>query len=180
MITDDNKPIFQVQQFIDIDQMRRDMAYSPADMGSAMMDQAALFAHYGALLSRASSQVEKAKMVLETAMAKVAKRIRSDAAIKGDKLTEPQLAAEVALHKSVIAMKIAVSEAKEIEQLAKTAVEGMRHKRDMLIQASVTSREEMKGELSLTMKRINDETNEQTKQRLLERRRQRQEEGAEN
>lgn len=166
---EEKKRTFEVKAFVDIDQMRKDMTFSPTDLTSAMMDQAALYAHYGVLAAKASRQVDDVKLLLENVEAKVYRRLRDDAAASGAKLTEAQLEKSVALNDHVIAYRRALNESKQIEAIAKTAVEAFKHRRDMLIQQGLISREEMKGELSIAAKRQNEEEINSLKDRYMKR-----------
>lgn len=147
------KTTFKVDQFIDPRQMKSDLSYSTADLSSAMMQQASLFAHYGVLASQAARQVDVIKMLLETTEAAVYRVIRDKAIADGEKVTEALLEKRVARHEKVLSLKKALVEAKQIEANGKIAVESFRHRRDMLVQHGLISREEMKGELAIAVKK---------------------------
>ena len=159
---------YRVKNFIDAEQLRRDLAFSDTDLSSAMMEQAAMFAHYGVLAAEAARQVDVVKLLLENTEAAVSKLIRDEIASTGEKLTEAAIAARIARHPRVIAMKKALNEAKRVEATAKIAVESFRHRRDMLVQMGLISREEMKGELRIAEKNIHEKSLELQKQRFLE------------
>ena len=150
---------YQVRDFVDVAQLTKDLAFSPANLSDAMMQQAAMFSHYGVLAAEASRQVDVVKLLLETTEAAIDNLFRSKAVSLGEKTTEAQLEKRVSREARVIGMKQALNEAKRIEATAKTAVEAFRHKRDMLIQMGLISREEMKGDL-----RINGSAYAQTRQ----------------
>ena len=160
---------FEVRQLVDPEQLKRDMTFSPTDLTSAMMEQAALFAHYGVLAAKASRQVDDIKMLLENVEAKVYRKVRDEATAEGVKLTEAQVDKQVVTHEQVISFRKALNEAKQIEAIAKTAVEAFRHRRDMLVQQGLISREEMKGELSIAAKRAHEDELESLKGRYLKR-----------
>jgi hypothetical protein len=160
---------YQVRQFIDEAQLKKDMTFSLADLSNAMVEQAALFAHYGGLAGKASRQVDDLKMVLEVTEAKVYRIMRDEFAKAGTKTTEAQLDKSVSVHPQVIAVKRALNEAKQIEAMAKTAAEGMRHRRDMLIQQGLISREEMKGELSVSRKHEVEQSQADQRERIANR-----------
>lgn len=141
---------YQVVDYIDVAQLKKDLAYSENDLSSAMMQQASLFSHYGVLASKCSKQVDVIKLLLENTEAAIYQLLRSKAAQRGDKMTEVQLEKAVSREERVIAMKKALNEAKQIETVAKTALEAFRHRRDMLVQSGLISREEMKGELRIS------------------------------
>jgi hypothetical protein len=148
---------YPVKDFIDARQLKSDLAYSPNDLTSAMMNQASMFSHYGVLAADASRQVDVVKMLLEQSEAAVYKLLRDQAAAAGEKVTEAQLEKQVARHSRVISMKKALNEAKRVESIGKTAVESFRHRRDMLVQLGLISREEMKGELRIGERNARDD-----------------------
>lgn len=158
---------FKVVNFIDAIQLKKDLTYSLADLSSARAEQAALFVHYGTLAAKAAKQVDDAKMLLEITESKVYRKLRDEAATTATKVTEVQLEKTVQVHETVISMRRALNEAKQIEAIAKTAAEGFRQRRDMLVQDGATSREEMKGEISVATRRIIADEHEAQKARIL-------------
>lgn len=162
---------YNVRDFIDSAELKRDLAFSTNDLTSAMMQQASLFSHYGIEASQASRQVDVVKLLLENTEAAVYKLLRDQAATNGEKVTEAQLEKMVTRHPRVIAMKKSLNEAKRVESAAKIAVEAFRHRRDMLVQMGLISREEMKGELSIRAKTAAEEAREASAMQVLARRR---------
>lgn len=167
---------YNVVEYIDAAELKRDLTFSNNDLTSAMMQQASMFSHYGVLASKASRQVDVVKLVLENTEAAVYKMLRDKAAADGEKVTESLLEKTIARHPRVIAMKKSLNEAKRIESTAKIAVEAFRHRRDMLVQLGLISREEMKGELSIRAKDVAEEARQNSINRVLERRRKEREE----
>jgi hypothetical protein len=165
---------FTVRQIVDPVQLKADMGFSVADLSSAMVQQASLFAHYGTLAAKASRQVDDVKMLLEVTESKVYRKLRDEAAKEGTKLSEAMLEKSVAVHEQVISIKKALNEAKQIEANAKTAVEGFRHRRDMLVQQGLLSREEMKGEVRVGARREYEEADKAQRDRVLQQIRDRQ------
>lgn len=169
--------VYQVKDFIDANQLRRDQAINSNDLSTAMMEQAAMFSHYGVLAAEASKQVDVVKMLLENTEAAVYQLERAAAnqaaaeaaATKApvEKVTEAMLEKKVARHPRVIAMKKALNDAKRIEATGKIAVESFRHRRDMLVQLGLISREEMKGELKIGEKNAREEATKIQGERAL-------------
>nr|WP_042675811.1 hypothetical protein [Methylobacterium sp. B34] len=143
----------QVKDFLAEEDLKGKLAYSLNDLSSAMADQASLFAHFGVLAAKASRQVDNIKILIENQEAKVDREIREAMAVLGEKITEGIVERKIARHPQVVAFKRALNEAKQIEKVANTTLEAFRHGRDMLVQPGATSREEMKGELSMAPKR---------------------------
>ncbi|MGV1754791.1 hypothetical protein [Agrobacterium sp. CG674] len=169
--------VYQVKDFIDAQLLRRDQAINGNDLSSAMMEQAAMFSHYGVLAAEASKQVDVVKMLLENTEAAVYQLERAaanQAAVEAaatkspvEKVTEAMLEKKIARHPRVIAMKKALNDAKRIEATGKIAVESFRHRRDMLVQLGLISREEMKGELKIGVANAREEATKIQGERAL-------------
>lgn len=170
--------LITVREYIDLAQMKVDLSFSTNDLSEAMMQQATLFAHYGVLASKAAKQVDSVKMVLETAEARIYRIHRDDAATSGAKVTEAQLEKMVSADPKIIEIKKALNEAKQVEANAKIATEAFRHRRDMLVQMGLLSREELKGQLSIAAKNERDNQAQEQRDRILERRKELQAAGA--
>lgn len=158
----------KVVQFTDNAQLKKDISYSTADIHGAMSEQASLFVHYGIGAADASRQVDRIKMLLEASESTVYRKLRDEAATAGTKITEVQLEKQVAIHPTIIKVKHGLNEAKHIEAVAKIAVEGFRHRKDMLIQQGAYSREEMKGEVSIAARNLATEASQSQRDRVLQ------------
>lgn len=167
--TSPKAPTRRVHNFIDADQLRKDMAFTITDLSTGMVQQSSLLVHYGMLASKSSRQVDDFKLLLETTEAKVYRLLRDEFVKIGDKFTEKQLENAVATDKRVINLKRCLNEAKQIEANAKIAVEGFRHRRDMLVQQGLLSREEMKGEVFVNRRQAAEGEIEVLKQRYIDR-----------
>ena len=157
----------KIVNLIASEQLAKDMKFSITNLSDAMMQQASLFVHYGTLAAKASHQVDSVKMLLEVAESKVYRMLRDKAVEEVVKVTEAQLEKSVATHEKIIALKRVLNEAKQIEANAKIAVEGFRHRRDMLVQQGLLSREEMKGEVSINRRNAVEAAQEAQKERFL-------------
>lgn len=160
---------YPVKDFIDAAQLKRDLAFSNNDLSTAMMEQSSLFSHYGVLAADASRQVDVVEMLLENTEAAVYKVERDKAITDGEKVTEAMLEKRIARHSRVISMKKALNEAKRIAATGKIAVESFRHRRDMLVQMGLISREEMKGDMRIAEKNVRESVLESQKNAALER-----------
>lgn len=149
-----------VKRLIEPEQLRQDLRFSVADLTTAMMNQASLATHYGLLAAKATRQVNDLALALEVAEGKVYRKLRDEAAAGGAKPVVSDLTKAVALDPRIIALQKAINEAKQVEGQAKTAVEAFRQRRDMLVQAGLLSREEMKGEVSIARRQEVEATRE--------------------
>lgn len=160
---------FKVKNWLDDEDLKGKLAYSNADLSQAMSEQASLFAHFGVLLARSSKQVDDIKILIENTEARVDREIRTAMAVLGEKVTETIIERKIARHPQVVAFKRALNEAKQIEAVAKTTLEAFRHRRDMLVQQGATSREEMKGELSMSVRKAQEEAGLSQRERVQQR-----------
>jgi hypothetical protein len=165
---DRRAPTFKIRNFIDPEQLKKDMSFSTAALSSAMSEQASLLVHYGTLFAKAARQVDDIQMLLEITESKVYRKLRDEAVKSGAKMTEATLEKSVAVHDQVVAMKRARNEAKQIEAHAKIAVEGFRHRRDMLVQEGATQRQEMQGETSINARNERESAARASERRVLE------------
>lgn len=146
------KPI-AVKNFIDTEQLGKDLAYSTANLTGAMVGQASLYAHYGQLHAQASAQVDAIELRLEVVQAQIARELRDEAAKASVKITVAEIDTGVMTSERIIALRKALNAAKQIEASAKTAVEAFRHRKDMLVQLGAGERVEKEGELRLGVKK---------------------------
>lgn len=142
-------PAFVVKRFVNAAQVKADLAINPSDVSNAMLEHASRFIEYGTYLSQASKQVNDLTMVFEAAEGRIYKRIRNEFATAGDKITEAQLEKLVRVDGTVIGYRRLLNEAKQVESLAKSAVDAFRQRKDMLVSYGMMQREEMKGEVSI-------------------------------
>ena len=160
-------PAYTVKNFLDPAVLKSDIAYSTNNLTDAMMTQPSMFAHYGMILSEASRQVDVVELLLENTESAVYQILRKEVVAAGEKVTEALLDKMVTRHPRVIAMRKALYEAKAVESKCKTAVEAFRHRRDMLVQHGLISREEMKGEIRIREASARDEALDAKKQEFL-------------
>lgn len=158
-----------VINYVDEAQLKKDLSYSLADLSDAMLRQSSLFAHYGMQAAKASRQVDNLKMLLDTTEAAVYRKLKDAATSAGEKTSVADLEKQIRRHAQVIAVNRALNEAKQIEAAAKTATEAFRHRRDMLIQQGLISREEMKGEAVITRRQATESHHQDLKDQYMER-----------
>lgn len=157
----------KVENYIDPITLKKDLSFSLADLGDAMVNQASMFAYYGTLAAKASRQVDNLKATLEIVEAAVYRSVRDACVKEGTKVTETMIDKSVSVHPRVRAIKRALNEARQIESNAKTAVEAFRHRRDMLVQQGLISREEMKGDVSIARRQAAEEDSVARRERVM-------------
>lgn len=155
---------------IDENKLREDLNYSQETLHEDMIKQASLFYYYGALLALASRNVESAKAQLELTEARVDHELREgsvgDATLSKIKITEAMALRAINRHNDVTAARQTLIDCKYMEGLLKVVVEAFRNRKDMLIQMGMLTREEMKGELSIQAKEINETMHKQNNDKL--------------
>lgn len=144
---------YAVNDFIDVDQYRKDIDPDNLDLSYSMMRQAGLFAYYSTQAAKAQHQMDKMEQMEEIVMARLDRKERDTASAAGTKITEAQIKALIALEPKAIAVRSAVNRAREIASICKSSADAFRHRRDMLIQLAFNGREEKKGELRLNEER---------------------------
>jgi hypothetical protein len=158
---------YNVRDFIDAKQLKKDLTFSNTNLTDAMMTQAAIFSHYGVISADAARQVDVVKLLLDSTESAVYRMIRAKMQDEGEKFTEVLLDKMVSRHERVVGMRQALNEAKRVESICKNAVEAFRHRRDMLVQMGLISREEMKGETRVAVKNAHEEArDEQQRQNM--------------
>lgn len=163
-------PALRVTQFVDPLQAKSDLAYSLADLSSAMQTQPGLHLDYAINLAKASKQLNDLKITLEAAESKVYRRIRDDYVTAGTKITEAALEKEVAAHPTIRGIKRAINEAKQVEAIAKGVVEAFGQRKDMLVQAGARDRAELEGEIRIQVAGGNADAIKAGAQQMLARR----------
>lgn len=137
----------KIQNFIDEEQLSRDVAYNPLDLTTAMMQQSSFFVEYGRLHAQAARQLDTIELYVKNLEATVYQQHRNKMTAAGEKFTESVLDKAVLRDSRVQNAMKALNDARHVERMTKMAVDGFRQRRDMLIQHGLIFREEMKGEL---------------------------------
>lgn len=132
-------------KIIDVEQLKKDITFAESEIDNAMQEQASLFVHYAVLHAHAGAFADKVKNLLRLTEASVGKTIREDAEVSGAKITERKIEESILLDKGVQKLKSTLIEAEMDEQIAHSALEAFRQRRDMLVQRGVALREEAKG-----------------------------------
>lgn len=160
-----------VLNYVKPEEAKADLAYSLSDLSGAMMEQAALHLDYAERAAKAARQVNDLKVKLEAAESIVYREIRDSYAKSGTKITEALLEKEVAAHQTIRKIKLAINEAKQIEAIAKGAVEAFGQRKDMLVQLGAKDRVELEGELRMNAVSAREQSIKDTGAAMLERRR---------
>ena len=160
--------IYRVRQFIDPEQLRKDSSINLADLTGAAQDQMSWLIHYGELAAQASRQVDDIKLLVDNAEARADRKIRDEMAAAGEKATEPMIEKRIARNETVIKMKRALNEAKQIEAIGKLAIQVFKDRRDMIIQLGASERKQMEGELQIMKGADRERLQENLKNRMLD------------
>jgi hypothetical protein len=139
----------KVKNFVDGPKARTDIQFSYADLSTAFQEHASLNLHYHEARALATRQVADLKIALEAAEAVVYRDLRDKYITASQKFTEAQLEKEVSAHPKIRQIKLAINEARQIEDNAKGVVESFGHRKDMLVQAGAKDRVELSGELRM-------------------------------
>lgn len=159
---------FTVRNYLDGAKAKADLSYTLTNLSDAFQAQGGFRLEYATYAAQASKQVDDLKMILEATESAVYRKLRDEATARGEKITETYLEKMVIGTDRVLALKRAINEAKQIEAIAKGAVEGFKDRKDMLVQEGASNRQEREGELRMTGIRNRDDATEAVKRRVLE------------
>ncbi|CAO3459971.1 hypothetical protein [Azospirillum argentinense] len=157
----------KVRSYVDPAQLALDVQVNVKDLTGCMMEQPGLLAHYGTQAALAAYQVLKLRQLRDARAAVIDKKIRDKAKEDNVKLTEALIEKEIDRHPKIIQAQSALNEAKMQESLALSAVEAIRHRRDMLIQMGAQSRAEMEGDIRIRTAEVRDAAQRDLRSRAL-------------
>jgi len=124
-----------VKTFVDPEKLAADMRFNPAEIDAAMINQAALYAHYAQLAAKATLQRDTLKTRLELLEAQLDKQIRVKLEEEGvKKVTEAMVSAKIRRNIRYIKAKAAFDEAEAVQTLLFQALKALEMKRDMMVQ----------------------------------------------
>lgn len=126
----------EIQNLIDAHQLKADVAFNATDLDSMWASQAALYVRYGVLAARAEHQSNAFKNRLAIVEAQLGKEARDELPKSGIKVTEGTVTEFVQSHASRLKAFNDYNRAILIFNLSKTALEALRQRRDMIVQAS--------------------------------------------
>lgn len=139
----------KVDPIFDPAQARKDSSFSLADLSSAQQEQPALRVHYGELKAKAERQVNDLKLKLEAAESAVYRQVRDELTKQNIKITEALLDREVNAHKTILAIKLAINEAKQILDVLKAVYDAFEDRKMMVVSASAKDRAELEVEMRM-------------------------------
>lgn len=158
----------KIEQFVNAEQFMKDVNFSDSDLTDAMMQQASLFAFYATQNAKAQFQLNNQKMLLDYLESKIDNEIRAQAIADKEKITEKKIEAQIKADRRYLSRLTKLNEARMAADLAKDSLEAFKHRRDMLIQLGAAQREEMKGELRMSMVDMKEQLSQDKRQRALE------------
>lgn len=133
----------EVKNLLDPKQLKEDVAFNATDLDSMWASQAALYVRYGVIHARAEHQSSAFKNRLGIIEAELGKEAREELPKTGIKVTEGTVKEFVASHPRMLKAHEDFNKATLIANLAKTALEALRQRRDMIVQASKHHLEQM-------------------------------------
>jgi hypothetical protein len=164
-------PKIAVKNFIDGAQARKDSSYSLADLSTAFQEQMGFRIHYGELKAQAERQHADLKIKLEAAESMVYREVRDDLVKQGVKVTEKLIEQEINAHRKILAIKLAINEAKQVWEVAKSVYEAFDDRQKMLMGAGAKDRVELQGDMRMGEIVARDASLKTGAQDMLEKRR---------
>ncbi len=110
-------------------------------------------ARWAFLAAEAANEVANAKHAYDKVFATVREEVRTDALAKGNKLTVDQIDGRTTVALKVVIARDAISEAEMRKAKAIAVCEGLRVKRDMLVQLGASQRAAREGDLWMHLNR---------------------------
>lgn len=133
----------EVKNLLDPAQLKADVAFNATDLDGMWSTQAGLYVRYGVIAARAEHQANAFKNRMSIIEAELGKEAREELPKTGVKVTEGTVKEFVASHPSMLEAFENHNKAVLIHNLAKTALEAFRQRRDMIVQASKHHLEQM-------------------------------------
>lgn len=140
----------KIEQFVDPEQLMRDVRFNEADLSTAMSEHASMYVHYATQSARARAQYETMKTLAEVTESRLDAHHRNLlTADEKKKPTEAAIAAAVKADPRWFAAQRRLIEAREAFDLASDAREAFKQREGMLIQTATDQRREREGEMRM-------------------------------
>lgn len=147
--------------YIDADQLKRDMDYNLADISEAMRTHPGIFFHYASQAVKARAQSDRAKSLFEVTESLLDRRYRTLLKEENPKTTEPMIRSAVVTDPEWKAVHNRMSLAATIYRLCETAERSFEHRKDMMLQIARNMAKEQEGSLRVM-------SNQDSRGRLLD------------
>jgi hypothetical protein len=147
--------------YIDADQLKRDMDYNLADISEAMRTHPGIFFHYASQSVKARAQSDRAKSLFEVTESVLDRRYRTLLKEENPKTTEPMIRSSVVTDPEWKAAHNRMNMAATIYRLCETAERSFEHRKDMMLQIARNMAKEQDGSLRVVK-------NQDSRQRLLD------------
>jgi hypothetical protein len=135
--------------FVDVAQLKRDLAVNPNDLDDAVISQAPMFVHYAEQAAYARRQYEKAKLAADILESQLDSAWRKKLAEDGGKVTEKMVENAVKADPRYASAQNQIIEARALFDIANDAREAYTQRKDMIVQISVDRRREREGQLRI-------------------------------
>jgi hypothetical protein len=135
--------------FVDVAQLKKDLAVNPNDLDDAVISQAPMFVHYAQQAAQARRQWDKSKLAAEVTESQLDSAWRKKFLEDGTKVTEKVVENAVKSDPRYIKAHTQVIEARALYDIANDAREAYMQRKDMIVQISVDRRREREGQLRI-------------------------------
>lgn len=142
-------PQDQLKTFVDTKKVKEDLVLNEAMISTAVQTQAALFAHYAMLASRAEHQHDAFKVKLDVLESTIDKELRDSALLSGEKVTEASLNKAIARDDRYVRMRKKVNDAKLIANICNDVKEAMKQRLFMILRVAKDADTERQGEIRI-------------------------------
>lgn len=149
-----------LKEYIDVDQLKKDVEFDPNDLDTAVRQHAGLFIHYANIARLARRQWERMKAAVEILESRLGTYHREALTGAGGKVTEAMIEAATKSDPRWWAAQQKEIDARAIYDLANDAREAFSQRKDMIVQVSVDRRREKEGQLRIgTEESISEQRN---------------------
>lgn len=136
-----------LNRFVNLDEVKADVAINPSDLDSAMMEHASLYVHYATHTVNARRQFERMKSGFEILEATLDAEYRSMFAEEGKKVTETAIRNALIVDRRYSSGQARVIEAQSIWKLCEVAESALVQRKDLILEIARDRRKEREGQI---------------------------------
>jgi hypothetical protein len=156
-----------LREFVDAEQLKRDVEFSVHNLDDAVQKHASLFVHYANNARMARRQFERMKAAFDILESRLEAHYRLLAKSTGEKATDKSIEAQVKGDPRWWAGQQRLIDAKAIYDLANDARTAFEHRKDMIVQVSVDRRKEREGELRFRVEQDSREATQRARDEAI-------------
>lgn len=138
-----------LKEFVNPEQLKKDVEFNVNDLDNAMMEHASMFVHYSNLARLSRRQFERMKAAMEILESRLSHIHREKLTNDGKKVTEASVEAAVKTDPRWWAAQQRLIDSRAIHDLANDSREAFMQRKDMLVQIGVDRRRERESQVRI-------------------------------